>query len=495
MADLTGRRLGDYQILRRLGAGGMADVYAARQLALQRDVALKILRAESNPKPDDQRRFRREAQAAAQLNHPAIVQVYDIGEIESSHFIAQELIDGKNLNQRLDEVGVLSTEDAVDVLTQVAAALQVAHAAGITHRDIKPENIMRAVDGTIKVTDFGLARMLTSPDASTANLTQAGLTLGTPRYMSPEQIQGHAVDCRSDLYSLGVTMYHLLTGNPPFDADEPLALAVKHLHDTPAPINRQRGRDDLPDWLTSIVMTCLQKAPEDRFQSANELVDTIAASVGDASMLSPVSRGGLSSATVTLQRATDAAKQQRIQRRKRQWQTTFVVTAGLLAGFGLSTRVQTRSVAAVFSRQAVERMESIELQYLTAISQNRIDAWQAVKSYFPLDDAGDDLQTRVEYHHKASLQLARLYVEQKRFDRAKEQLNSLRDSSVSRSHRCLAMVLQYQIAVATRDEPNVRQFKQKIRQTLAELKADNPAAYEMIREVVPMPQQAALGWL
>ena len=227
--SLIGTRLGNYQIMRKLGRGGMADVYAARQLSLGRDVALKVLRSDFARDKDYVQRFRREARAAAKLNHPNIVQVIEVGNVESLHYIAQELIDGENLRQRLDREGAISPADAVEVLVGVASALEVASEAGITHRDIKPENIIRSSRGMMKVADFGLARLGADVAATQSNLTQAGLTLGTPRYMSPEQVpgpgRGRAI---SDLYSLGVSMYHLLAGRPPFEADDPLALAVLH---------------------------------------------------------------------------------------------------------------------------------------------------------------------------------------------------------------------------------------------------------------------------
>ena len=180
MSVLVGCRFGEYQILRHLGRGGMADVYAARHLSLHRNVAMKVLRSDVKHTDDEINRFRREAQAAARLNHPAIVQVYDIGESEGNHFITQELVEGCNLREHLQKNGPLTSDDAIEVLRRVSEALNVAHSAGVTHRDIKPENIMRAEDGSIKVTDFGLARVLTTVESSTADLTRDGITLGRP---------------------------------------------------------------------------------------------------------------------------------------------------------------------------------------------------------------------------------------------------------------------------------------------------------------------------
>ena len=309
--SLIGSRLGDYQVMRKLGRGGMADVYAARQLSLGRDVALKVLRSEFSRDKDYVERFRREARAAAKLNHPNIVQVYEVGSFDSIFYIAQELIDGGNLRQRLEGQGAIGAEEAIELLVSVASALELAAEAGITHRDIKPENIMRSSRGIIKVADFGLARIHTDMSATQTNLTQAGLTMGTPRYMSPEQVQGHSVDARSDLYSLGVTMYHLLAGRPPFEADDPLALALMQLQETPTPLDRARakrasgGQPDLPEWLIAVVTRLMNKSPQDRFQSPSELLDA----VHNEAAISTISGFGVgtAAATIRLQRAADEA--------------------------------------------------------------------------------------------------------------------------------------------------------------------------------------------
>ncbi|MEM1228234.1 MAG: protein kinase [Planctomycetota bacterium] len=507
MSDLIGRRLGDFQVLRRLGRGGMADVYAARQMQLQRDVALKVLRHDQRPSDDDLRRFRREAQAAARLNHPAIVQVYDVGEIDDCHYIAQELIDGQNLSQRLQTQGPLPAHEAIDVMVQVTAALRVAHDAGITHRDIKPENIMRAEDGTIKVTDFGLARMLTSSDASTANLTRAGLTLGTPRYMSPEQIQGHSVDGRSDLYSLGVTMYHLLTGSPPFDAEEPIALAVKHLHDLPAPIDRQRGKDDVPEWLITVVARCMQKVPDQRYPSAVALQEVIEANrsgtdvtgtmtTSSTQVIPSESTSKSSSATVTLQRVTDAIAGRRRSHRRRWIRRIALAAGGVLLGAILASPMRSASVEQLLGTDTVPKADSIEIQYLTALSRNDVDGWTAVQTYFPIDQNVPGAQVRRVYHHKATLQLARLYIDQKRYRRGRECLDSLMTTaSVSRLYQCVALILLDEIAAALADESRRPEIQRQLAQRVAELENENPASLEVLREVVPPSRLREIGIL
>ena len=185
--SLVGCRMGDYQVLRKLGRGGMADVYAARHLTLGRDVAIKVLRNEYARDADYVKRFRREARAAAKLNHPNIVQVYDVGSVDSNQYMTQELIDGHNLREHLSRHGSLNESEAIEVLVGVASALQVASEAGITHRDIKPENIMFA-EGHPMVADFGIARAVSTAGGN--NITRTGLALGTPGYMSPEQAMG-----------------------------------------------------------------------------------------------------------------------------------------------------------------------------------------------------------------------------------------------------------------------------------------------------------------
>jgi eukaryotic-like serine/threonine-protein kinase len=231
MPTLTGRKLGDYQILRRLGRGGMADVYLAEQGSLNRQVAFKVLRSSLASDDNYVRRFRNEALAAAKLSHANIVQIYGVDCVEGVHFIVQEYVKGQNLRQLLNRRSSIECRLATNIMRQVAAALYRAGQQGIIHRDIKPENIMLAATGEVKVADFGLARVVQNGEAM--NLTQIGMTMGTPLYMSPEQVEGKSVDQRSDLYSFGVTCYHMLAGRPPFVGETPLSIAVQHLKTEP----------------------------------------------------------------------------------------------------------------------------------------------------------------------------------------------------------------------------------------------------------------------
>ncbi|QDU95490.1 serine/threonine-protein kinase [Lignipirellula cremea] len=263
--DLSGRRIGDYQLLRRLGRGGMADVYLAEQVSLARKVALKVLRHSLSTDATYVHRFAKEARAAANLIHPGIVQIYEVGCIDGVHFIAQEYVPGLNLGELLKRRGPLAASQAVSILRQVGAALHRAAEQGVVHRDIKPDNIMLSQQGEVKVADFGLARV-----ADDVNLTQAGVTMGTPLYMSPEQVEGKQLDARSDLYSFGVTCYHLLAGRPPFEGDTALAVAVQHLHNEAARLDS--FRPDLPDDLCRIVHRLMTRSIKSRYQSASEML-------------------------------------------------------------------------------------------------------------------------------------------------------------------------------------------------------------------------------
>ncbi len=235
-SELSGRQLGGYHLLRRLGRGAMAEVYLAEQVSLRRHVALKILKANLALQDSYVKRFRLEAQAAASLVHPNIVQIYEVGCADGLHFIAQEYVQGMNLQELLVRRGAPDLKLALAIMRQAAAALAKAAERGIVHRDIKPENIMLSGHGEVKVADFGLARL--SNDET--RLTQEGYTLGTPLYMSPEQVEGKPLDTRSDIYSLGVTCYHMLAGQPPFRGETALNVAVQHLKGEAADLGELR---------------------------------------------------------------------------------------------------------------------------------------------------------------------------------------------------------------------------------------------------------------
>ncbi len=269
--DLTGRLLGEFHLLRRLGRGGMADVYLAEQTSLRRQVAVKVLRSEYTTDAGYLKRFQQEATAAGTLTHPNIVQVYLIGEQDGIHFIAQEYVQGRNLKEFLLRKGPLDVPVALIILRQVAAALQAAGTAGVVHRDIKPENILLTRKGEAKVADFGLAQLTLQGER--VALTQVGITMGTPLYMSPEQVNGKPVDPRSDLYSFGVMAYHMLAGRPPFQGDTPLAIAVQHLNSECPSLKSLRP--DVPETVCAFVQKLMSKKKEDRYPDAQAVLQEL----------------------------------------------------------------------------------------------------------------------------------------------------------------------------------------------------------------------------
>ncbi len=270
--DLTGHTLADFRILRHIGQGGMGQVYLAEQISLKRKVALKILRPELAADATSLQRFKDEATVIAQATHANIVQVYAIGEADGITYMALEFVEGRNLRDFLQKKGPPDLLLAVIIMRQVASALQRAAELGIIHRDIKPENILLTRKGEIKVADFGLSRCLAGIRPA-LNLTQSGVTMGTPLYMSPEQVEGKPVDYRTDIYSFGVTCYHMLAGRPPFQGDSPFEVALQHVRDEPKPLTDIRP--DLPPALCAIVHKMMAKDPAGRYQSGRELLKDI----------------------------------------------------------------------------------------------------------------------------------------------------------------------------------------------------------------------------
>jgi eukaryotic-like serine/threonine-protein kinase len=267
--DLTGQTVGDYCVLRKLGQGGMGQVYLAEQQFPRRKVALKILRADLAADKRARERFKQEANTVAQLTHPNIVQVYTAGESQGLHYMALEYVEGRNLREYLTRKGTPEVLLAISVMRQVASALQRASEAGIIHRDIKPENILLTRKGEVKVTDFGLVRVLQG-DRPPVNLTQSGVTMGTPLYMSPEQVEGKPVDIRTDIYSLGVTSYHMMAGEPPFRGSSAFEVALQHVRAEAAPL--ASIRPDLPAGLCAVIHKMMAKDPTQRYQTCREVL-------------------------------------------------------------------------------------------------------------------------------------------------------------------------------------------------------------------------------
>lgn len=440
LPDLSGRRLGDYQFLRRLGQGSMAEVYLAQQVSLNRRVAIKILKPSLAVDANYVKRFHREAEAAAALVDANIVQIHEVGCLGNLHYIAQEYVPGQNLRQRLLRQGCLPVSEALALLRQVASALQKAGQHGIVHRDIKPDNILIGDDGLVKVADFGLAQKPIERGAS--ELTQAGMTMGTPLYMSPEQIEGRPLDKRSDIYSLGVTAYHMLAGEVPFDGDTALAVALKHLNQPPPPLSEKRA--DVPPALCEVVHCMLEKDPANRYASGHELLANLdqrgLTSTGVAPSLPTVEATAegqwvVATGTVAATRQLAAVLREAEGRATRSsgrggkvWQRSgiLVVTMGLLGAFVGVALVGRDPLAPRRGERlpAVPRKESPAAQYVYASIRNTEEAWRSVWQYFP-PDAEDAGQRQRYYAFSAKKQLARWYLEHDQPQRALPLLEEL----------------------------------------------------------------------
>jgi serine/threonine-protein kinase len=293
---VIGRLLGKrYEILERIGGGGMAVVYRARCTYLNRTVAIKVLRPQFTTDEEFVRRFRREAEAAASLSHPNIVSVYDVGQEDGTHYIVMEYVAGRTLKDLIRARGPLTMERALRIAAEICEALACAHANRLIHRDIKPHNILLTTDGRVKVTDFGIARAVTA-----APITHDGIVVGSVHYFSPEQARGGVIGERSDLYALGVVLYEMVTGRVPFDGETAVAVAMQHVEALiPAPSSFNRA---IPEWAEEVIYRALAKDPRDRYQKAEAMLAAIRAcqrrvsgefgGPGDASGDGPGDAGG-----------------------------------------------------------------------------------------------------------------------------------------------------------------------------------------------------------
>ena len=452
-SDLAGLKVGDYRLLRRLGSGGMADVYLAVQESLKRNVALKILKRHLAANEDYVDRFKREAQAAAALVHANIVQIFEVGQADGFHFIAQEYVRGRNLKQYLGRYGAVPADMALSVLRQSVMALQKGAEHEVVHRDIKPENIMLTANGEIKITDFGLARIGNESDNT---LTQAGITVGTPLYMSPEQIEGNEVDIRSDIYSLGVTLYHMLVGEPPFDGDSPIVIAVKHTSESPGSIKEHR--DDLPAGMEEIIDQMLSKKKEARPQSPMQMLKmlqsiNVESSNGFDWTLFEVQHHGrevvpansLNEVSPTESFVKPPSSVSRIPR--------WLVFSSALALLSIVSWWAGSQIANQYSGLKNLRTGEMDLsteldipvegsvkeQYLAAYwNSQKIPTddfaqrellWRAVESHFPIEEAGTENITEL-YHLLAKCRLGEIYIESNNLDRATEIYEELANQSV-----------------------------------------------------------------
>ena len=428
---LSGRQLGDFRLIRRLGRGAMAEIYLAEQLSLKRRVAIKILKPDLANDPTYLQRFEIEAQAAASLVHANIVQIYEVGHVDQRHYIAQEYVQGQNLRDWLARNGPPDVAHALSVMRQVAAALAKAAEVGVVHRDIKPENIMITTSGEVKVADFGLARL--SREGAANGLTQIGITLGTPLYMSPEQVEGKSLDHRSDIYSFGVTCYQMLAGAPPFSGDTALAVAVHHLKTQPNPL--ETVRPDLPPALCRLVHTMLVKDPERRCASARDVLrelrrlqmeifgqdwpeelpgwDSLAAET------SPISR---SAVTQQLDHLMKTQSMQLHQRHPYRW-VLLGLAGALLVGMVLARYAGTEPylLANAENLAGLQKKANVVQQwYYASKIGGTEEAWKSVINNFP---------EKIYYTDRAKEQLALIYLNEKRFDEAMKIFDYLANQS------------------------------------------------------------------
>ncbi len=501
--ELCGRTLGDYRIERRVGGGATSDVFLATQLSLGRSVALKILKDELARDETYLKRFLQEARAAARLEHPNIVRVYEVGSatlggetrrdfsVETFgddgggsnvgaktkkkrrfgrlrrgasakiyRFIAQEYVDGMSLQRFLRGGARASIPQTFSALEQIAAALKRAADAGVVHRDVKPENVLLDANGTIKVVDFGLARLDGNVGATSATLTRTGFAMGTPLYMSPEQARGGKIDSRSDIYSLGIVAYRMLTGTAPFSGDAPLAVILKHLNERPRPI--EASRPDAPPALVALIRRMIEKKPSDRPESPDVLLDALRAARRE---FERSEAGASSESTQTAFEAAAFDGNARADEREPEngvaatgffrtdderaaferalettnlsqtWQTNRAMLQTLrsesakrwtrrgvaLAGTAFvgaflcgaaATAARNRWIAAQTTEppSTIRRFDSVEEQWVFALHTGTVDAWRSVGEYFPND---------AYWSSRAERQLALAYLDERNVAEAK----------------------------------------------------------------------------
>lgn len=312
-----------YELMEKIGEGGMAVVYKARCTFLDRWVAIKILRDQYANNPEFVDRFQREARAAARLAHPNIVSIYDVGEDQGRHFIVMEYVQGENLKDYLSRRGPLTPQTVAEMGQQVAAALAHAHCRGIIHRDIKPHNLLVSPEGQVKVTDFGIARA-----AAASSLTETGVVLGSVHYFSPEQAQGGAVDARSDIYALGVVLYELLTGEPPFTGDSPIAIALSHLDSEPPAVAELCPY--VPEDLEQAIMKAMAKDPAHRYQTAGELNRALAPAASRTRAQEEPTR--VLTAVPGREKATATRNRPKPNRRSTTWVVATILLLSVLTG-------------------------------------------------------------------------------------------------------------------------------------------------------------------
>ncbi len=457
--DLTNKEFGDYHILRRIGSGAMAEVYLAEQRSLGRRVALKILKSELSHDESYVKRFVREARAVAKLNHSSLVQIFQADCIDGCWFIAQEYVQGQTLLKLIQRGGPLSAEKLAEILWCSASALDKAAQAGIVHRDIKPENILLSDDGDVKIADFGLARVTDPNEATSLALTQAGMTLGTPLYMSPEQAQGKPLDHRSDMYSLGITAYHALTGQPPFRGDTALSVAIQHVNKQPESL--ERLRPDIPQALARIVHQMIEKQSDKRFATFPELQRELRLlflmhfhNEDAAKRLPDWNIFRLDKTDAKLLATTEKLRnlmqtENRLRRRRPLIYRLIVFAIVLLVGgvFGYWRIYAAPNLLHAPKRDGIPKRANVAEQWMYACKLDSVDGWTSVVDDFPEEDF---------WVRKAKRQLVRYYL---RIDDSFGPLTIFHDfselSDADANDRAIGLAGLAWYAAENRSDPNI----------------------------------------
>jgi len=507
-----GQRVGEYQVEFLLGTGGMADVYYAMDLQLDRPVALKILRPKLAADETYLQRFQQEAKAAAALVHPNIVQIYSVGQEGNLRYIAQEFVPGTNLRHYLNLESAqgqldrqLPISETLSILLQTLAALSKSASLGIVHRDIKPENIMLTREGDVKVADFGLARL---PFTENPRLTDAGITLGTPMYMSPEQIQGEPIDIRSDLYSLGVTLFHILYGQPPFRGDTPLALAMQHVQGRLPDMNGLR--EFVPKSLVHLVRRLLSKSPDERFESPSRVVDFLHEHRRDdlrefwperTVPLPDVARASVGPNQATQKLQALLHSRPLVSRRSKVLRAVALIgwlATVFLAGLAVTHRALTPVESLLKLKnevfKGIPRQSDAKSQYEWALldrSSSRIAKWEAVENYFPPN--ANSLNRM--YVGLARLQLARTYQEAGELDQAAQELRSIvNDAQMQPLVQAYAWLQRASIGHSRGSKEEIQQAVDealRLREMLGKNRSDIEQLDQAIRA---MPPDVELYW-
>ena len=410
---------GRYQIVRHLARGGMAEVYLARDLLLDRPVALKVLFPEFSADRSFVERFRREARAAANLNHPNIVSVYDWGEESGTYFIVMEFVEGPTLRELIRGEGPLLPFRAAEIAAEIAGALDFAHRRGVIHRDVKPGNVL--ISTSVKVTDFGIARAATGDPQE--SLTQTGAVMGTAAYFSPEQAQGLPIDPRSDVYALGVVLYEMVTGRPPFTGDSPVAIAYKHVREEP--VLPSQHNPDVPPQFEAVIMKALAKNVAQRYASAQDLrSDLLRFGHGQAVAAEPLMAAADATGVMTQTRVQQGADGTQVMsrpaevmveeppgppRRTSTYVVMLVILLAVLAGFlvllarqlgiGTEAKVPTPQVVGKSEADAVRDLAAVGLKAETVPTNDDVNPVGTVFDQDPKSgvelDKGDTVKIKV----------------------------------------------------------------------------------------------------